>query len=92
MDAPPELFHFSECERAEVDVVIERGDGGIIGVEVKLAARLDHRATRGLRRLRVLAGTRWAGGVVLAAVPSAYENPDGFSVVPISALWSLGEG
>lgn len=32
-------LHFSESERAEIDVVLERRDGGVFGIEVKLT---DH--------------------------------------------------
>jgi predicted AAA+ superfamily ATPase len=92
LDDPPALLHFSESERAEVDLVLERSDGGVLGVEVKLAAHIDHHDLRGLRRLRELAGDRWAGGAVLASVPAASRPPGDHDmiVVPISALWASG--
>ena len=90
LDVPPSFLHFSESERAEVDLVIERPDGRLIGIEVKLAARVDSEATKGLRRLRQLAGRRWAGGVVLAAVPNALLVDDDIVVSPISAVWNYG--
>lgn len=90
LDVPPTLLHFSESERAEVDLVIERPDGRLIGIEVKLAARVDPGATKGLRRLRQLAGRRWLGGVVLAAVPNGFLAEEGIVVAPISAVWNYG--
>jgi uncharacterized protein len=91
LDDPPDRLHFSESERAEVDVVLERRDGGVFGIEVKLADHIEGSDLRGLRRLRELAGDRWAGGAVFAAVPAAYRPDSDHDVIvlPISALWSL---
>lgn len=91
LDAPPRLHHFRERGRgAEVDIVLERADGGILGVEVKLASNVTSRAMSGLRRLRQLAGERFVGGLVLAAVPSAYTTEDELAVAPLSVLWATG--
>lgn len=89
LDGAPVVHHFRERGgRAEVDVVLERQDGSIVGIEVKLASRVTARDLLGLRRLRELAGQRWVGGLVLAAVPSAYVTDDDLAVVPVSALWT----
>jgi len=71
--------------------VLERRDGGGFGIEVKLADHIEDRDLRGLRRLRELAGDRWAGGAVFAAVPAAYRPDSDHEVIvlPISALWGL---
>jgi len=90
LEGPPSFFHFSESERAEVDLVLERWDGQVVGIEVKLAARVGPEDFKGLRRLRTLAGARWLGGMVLAAVPNAYVTDDQLIVAPISAVWNYG--
>ena len=90
MEAPPTFLHFSESERAEVAVVLERVDGALLGIEVELADHVDRRDLNGLRRLRDLSQARWIGGVALAAVPAAYTTDDGLVVAPLSALWSHG--
>lgn len=90
LDDPPELLHFSESGRAEVDVVVERTDERILGIEVKLASRIRPDHLKGLRRLRDVAGTRWTGGLILAAVPAAYRTGDGIVIAPLSALWGFG--
>lgn len=89
MDAPPRLHHFRERGGgAEVDLVLERADGRIVGVEVKLASSVTSRDMRGLRRLRDVARDRYIGGLLLAAVPGAYVSDDDITVAPLSALWA----
>lgn len=90
LDDPPAFLHFVESERAEVDLVLERSDGGLVGIEVKLADHAEPRDLRGIRRLRDLARSSWVGGVLLAAVPAAYTTDDGIAVAPISAVWNFG--
>ncbi len=90
LEEPPALLHFCESERAEVDLVLERPDGRVLGLEVKLADHVEARDLRGLRRFRELAGHRFEGGVVLCAVPGAYRTEDGLLVAPISAVWNIG--
>lgn len=90
LEGPPSFFHFTESERSEVDLVLERWDGRVVGIEVKLAARVGSEDLKGLRRLRTLAGGRWLGGILLAAVPNAYTTADRVIVAPISAVWNYG--
>lgn len=89
LDDPVTMLHFSESERAEVDIVLERGDGGVFGIEVKMADHVRGRDLRGLRRLRDLAGDRWVGGALLGAYPAAIATEDDdIMAIPIAALWT----
>lgn len=89
LDVPPTMYHFRERGGgAEVDFVLERADGAVVGLEVKLASNIGPRDFTGLRRLRDVAGDRFVGGVVLASVPAAYVTDDQLVVAPISALWA----
>ncbi len=90
MEGPPSFFHFSESERSEVDLVLERSDGRVVAIEVKLAARVGSGDLKGLRRLHTLAAERWLGGLLLAAVPNAYAVDEQVIVAPISAVWNYG--
>jgi hypothetical protein len=91
VQAAPSLHHFREGSgRAEVDIVLERLDGRVVGLEVKMSSHTKPRDFNGLRRLRDLVGDRWIGGLVLAAVPAAYATDDALVVAPLSALWSSG--
>lgn len=89
-EATPRLFHFREDSR-EVDLVVEGPDGGVVGIEIKLAAQLGEKDLAGLRRLRTSSGDRWSGGIVLCRVPAARLTEDGLLVAPIEALWQVTE-
>ena len=86
-DEPLRLYHYREDDR-EVDLVIERADGRVIGVEVKLASRIDASDLKGLRRLQRSSGDRFAHGIVLARVPAARRLEE-FTVAPLEAVWQL---
>jgi hypothetical protein len=67
-DDPVRMYHYREDDH-EVDLVLESIDGRIVGIEVKLSSDPGADALRGLRRLRLSSGDRFAGGIVLARVP-----------------------
>ena len=89
-DAPLDFFHFRDKDKAEVDIVIERGGLQVAGVEVKAAATVSERDFRGLRRLREASGERFAAGVVLHDGEIAVSFGDGLYAVPIRMLWEMG--
>lgn len=70
----------------EVDLVVERHDGRVVGIEVKLAPTIDDRAVRHLHWLRDNHGRRVSDLVVLTTGPNAYRRPDGVAVVPLGLL------
>jgi hypothetical protein len=80
--------HFRTREGAEVDLVLERGDGGVVGLEVKASAGpLRDQDLAGLRTLRDLVGDRFVGGIVVHLGEVAHRTRDGFAVVPADRLW-----
>jgi predicted AAA+ superfamily ATPase len=82
---PVRLYHYREGDR-EVDLVVERPDGRVVGVEIKLSANPGAGDLRGLARLRRSCGDRFAGGLLLARVPAGRQL-DGFTVAPLEAVW-----
>lgn len=74
-----QLYHFRDRDRHEVDLVLERRDGAIAGVEVKAAASVRASDFRGLKLLRDRLGERFAFGVVLhtGRRPSRSATPRG---------------
>lgn len=46
------MFQMAEKDGAEVDIVLERGAGELVGVEVKASATVTAGDSRGLRELR----------------------------------------
>lgn len=85
---PPRLFHYRDREQREVDLIIERRDGGVVGIEVKASATADPRDARGLRYLRDRLGDTFVAGVVLYLGESTVPYGERLSAVPLQAVWS----
>jgi predicted AAA+ superfamily ATPase len=72
--------------RHEVDLVVERGDGRVLAIEVKLASAVDDGDVAHLHWLGDQIGDRLLDKVVLCTGPAAYRRPDGVAVVPLALL------
>lgn len=70
----------------EVDLIVERHDGRVVGIEIKLAPSIDDKAVRHLHWLKAHHGHRVSDLVVLTTGPHAYRRPDGIAVVPLGLL------
>ena len=81
------FFHFRDRDGAEVDIVIERAAGAVAGVEIKAAATVKPADFRGLRKLAVAAGDRFACGVVLYDGEVSARFGERLHAVPIRRLW-----
>jgi predicted AAA+ superfamily ATPase len=84
----PSVFHFRDRDRREVDLVLERRDGSVAGIEVKTAASVTTADFRGWRHLRDKLGDRFKQGVVLYTGERALPFGDRLAAVPISGLWA----
>jgi uncharacterized protein len=87
-DDAPRQFHYRDRDGREVDVVLERRDGSVVGVEVKTAASASPADFRGLRHLRDKLGARFKAGVLLYTGESTVPFGDRLAAVPFSGLWS----
>jgi uncharacterized protein len=85
--ARPSLFHFRDRDGAEVDLVLESGDGRVVGVEVKTGATVRAEDLRGLRLLEHRFGPDFAAGIVLCTAPEPRHLGGRLWILPISALW-----
>lgn len=70
----------------EVGLVVERHDGRILGIEVKLAAAIDDRAVRHLHWLQKHHSGLVSDLVILTTGARAYRRRDGVAVVPLGLL------
>ena len=86
-DEPLSFFHFRDRDRAEVDIVIERGLHAVAGVEVKASATVTAKDFRGLRKLQAAAGAHFAAGVVLYDGEIATSFGARLFAVPLRLLW-----
>lgn len=84
---PVSLYHFRTQTGREVDAVLERRDGTLVGVEVKAAASVSGRDFRGLRALRDERPEAFRRGVVLYAGTETVAFGDDLAAVPLAALW-----
>ena len=70
----------------EIDLIVERGDGRVIAIEVKLRSTAsDHDVTH-LHWLREQLGSDLLDAVVITSGTEAYRRPDGVAVVPAALL------
>ncbi len=85
----PRLLHVRQQQgRLEVDVLVERGGGDVVGIEVKASAAPTASDARHLMALRDRVGAAFVAGVVLHTGPRAYRLGDRIVATPISSLWA----
>ncbi len=72
--------------RQEIDLVVERADGCVVAVEVKLARAVSGDDGKHLRWLHEKLGDRVLDRVIVTTGPTAYRRPDGIAVVPLALL------
>lgn len=72
--------------RQEVDLIVERDDGAVVAIEVKLTQAVDDGDVRHLAWLRDKLGPQLLDSVVVTTGPAAYRRPDGVAVVPLALL------
>jgi uncharacterized protein len=84
----PRAFHFRDRDGHEVDMVLERRDGAIVGIEAKAAATAGGADFRGLRLMRERLGERFAFGALLYTGPATVPFGDRLAAIPLQALWA----
>jgi len=81
--------HFRDQEMREADIVLERDDGMIAGLEIKASATVRAADFSGLRTLAEATGARFAYGAVLYDGTDVVPFGDRLAAVPLSALWGV---
>ncbi len=79
--------HFRDRDMREVDIVLQRDDGMIAGIEVKASATVKAGDFGGLRALAEACGDRFAFGVVLYDSTDVVPFGDRLAAAPLSSLW-----
>ena len=72
--------------KQEVDLIVERADGRVVAIEVKLTRDPSDRDTRHLRWLGERIGDDLLDAIVVTTGPEAYRRADGIGVVPAALL------
>ena len=83
------LWHFRDKRQREVDIALERGDGRVIGIEVKASASVRQEDFRGLATLAEFAGDAFERGVLFygghRALPFSFGGRH-FHALPLGML------
>jgi predicted AAA+ superfamily ATPase len=82
------LYHFRTAAGQEVDLLLERQDGAIVGIAVKAAASVGADDFKVLRLLREGLGGRFRAGLVLHLGRQTVPYGDRLWAVPVGALWA----
>ena len=83
------LWHFRDNRKREVDIVLERADSRIVGVEVKASATVRPEDFKGLAALADFAGSAFERGVLFYGGPEALPfrcNGNRFFALPLGML------
>lgn len=88
IDTASSFGYWNQYDKGEVDLVIERDDGKIVGVEIKASSAVSGRDATGLRSLMEAVGDRFLGGVLLHLGERSYRLSDRIWVMPVDRLWT----
>jgi uncharacterized protein len=88
-DTEASLYHWRDRDGTEVDLLLERPNGEIVGIEVKAAHDVNFADTKGLRALRDRLGDQFITGIVLHCGDRAHRIDDRIVALPINTLWSV---
>lgn len=83
------LYHYRTAAGSEVDIVLERPDGSVAGVEVKAGAMAGPADFKALQALRDELGGRFRAGVVLYSGRQTVPFGDRLWLVPLQSVWAV---
>lgn len=81
------LFHYRTLPGQEVDLLLERADGRVVGLEVKSSASIQAKDFKGLQSLSETLGDAFHCGVVLYTGTEVLPFGPKMWAVPMSGLW-----
>ena len=85
--AEARVSHFrTKAGEREVDLIVERADGRVVAIEVKMAATVGDHDVRHLVWLADRIGSGLVEAAIITTGSSAYRRPDGVAVVPLALL------
>lgn len=81
------LYFYRDRDGREIDFLLERRNGQVVGIEVKAASTVGPQDFRHLRWLADRLGDRFAGGYVLHLGSQTHPLGDRMTALPLSAMW-----
>ena len=82
------LSHYRDKDQVEIDFVLERSPGAIVGIEVKASATVRPRDFKGLKRLRQAVGERFSCGIILHDGDRVQKAGSRLFAMPVKVLWT----
>ena len=83
------LFHYRDREKREIDFIVERDDGALLGIEIKSGSAVSSGDCKHLRWFKDnIAKDRPFKGIVLYSGEISGTIAENVQAVPFSALWS----
>ena len=82
------LYHFRTAAGSEVDVLLEKPDGSVAGVEIKASSTVGTADFAALQELRDQLGKKFIAGIVLYTGDQLVPFGDKLWLVPLPALWT----
>ena len=83
----PQRFGYRTLPGQEVDLLLERADGRVVGLEVKSSASIQPKDFKGLQSLFETLGDAFHRGVVLYTGTEVLPFGPKMWALPVSALW-----
>lgn len=87
-EANVRIHHLRTAGGREVDILIERGDGAVCGIEVKLGATARSHDFDALRHLQSKLGPRFKLGAVVHTGAETLPFGPNLWALPVSTLWT----
>ena len=81
------IGHWRVQDGDEVDLIVEKDDGGIVGIEIKAGSRVPIKEIAPMRNLRKKMGDNFIAGVVFHLGTTNYTVEDRIHVMPVDRLW-----
>ena len=86
-EEPTAIAHYRDKGKVEVDLVLERPPGAVVGIEVKAGATARPEQFRGLARLQEATGRRFACGILVHDGDRIQRTAPGLFAMPVKMLW-----
>jgi predicted AAA+ superfamily ATPase len=81
------VFHWHTANREEVDLVLEKRDGSLVGIEVKASGSVNSSDFKGLNSLKKMTGDRFIRGILIYTGERVVPFGEQLFALPLSALW-----
>lgn len=86
-EVQPSISYLRTAGGTEVDVILERGDGSVVGIEIKASRSITGEDFRGLRYVSEQVGKRFLRGIILYGGTESLPFDRNLLALPIPALW-----